>query len=132
MIGVAIKKQSDIYNVIGKNIKKYRKKKGLKQRELAEALYLSDSFIAKLESITHQTISIDTLEDIAEVLDCDIRDFFNFNSEGDINGYLKKLYNNKIKTSSLNRKLSSLSGYYNFLFRNKYINTNSSSYYSTC
>ena len=69
-------KQSDIYNVIGKNIKKYRKKKGLKQRELAEALYLSDSFIAKLESITHQTISIDTLEDIALVLECDIRDFF--------------------------------------------------------
>ena len=76
MIYVAAKKQSDIYNVIGKNIKKYRKIKGIKQRELADALYLSESFIAKLESITHQTISIDTLEDIAEVLDCDIRDFF--------------------------------------------------------
>lgn len=76
MIDMAEKKQSDIYNVIGKNIKKYRKRKGLKQRELAEALYLSDSFIAKLESITHQTISIDTLEDIAGVLECDIRDFF--------------------------------------------------------
>ena len=70
------KKKSDIYNIIGKNIKKFRIKKGLKQRELAEALYLSDSFIAKLESITHQTISIDTLEDIALVLECDIRDFF--------------------------------------------------------
>jgi len=70
------KKKSNIYNIIGKNIKKYRIKKGLKQRELAETLYLSDSFIAKLESITHQTISIDTLEEIAEVLDCDIRDFF--------------------------------------------------------
>ena len=76
MIDMAEKKQSDIYNVIGKNIKKYRKRKGLKQRELAETLYLSDSFIAKLESVTHQTISIDTLEEIAEVLDCDIRDFF--------------------------------------------------------
>ena len=73
---MATKKQSNIYNIIGKNIKKYRIKKGLKQRELAEALYLSDSFIAKLESITHQTISIDTLEDIANVLECDIRDFF--------------------------------------------------------
>ena len=73
---MAQKKKSNIYNIIGKNIKKYRMKKGLKQRELAEALYLSDSFIAKLESITHQTISIDTLEEIAEVLDCDIRDFF--------------------------------------------------------
>ncbi len=73
---MAVNRKSDIYNIIGKNIKKYRKKKGLKQRELAEALYLSDSFIAKLESITHQTISIDTLEDIARVLECDIRDFF--------------------------------------------------------
>lgn len=73
---MALNKQSDIYNVIGKNIKKYRKRKGLKQRELAEALYLSESFIAKLESVTHQTISIDTLEDIGNVLDCDIKDFF--------------------------------------------------------
>ena len=73
------KKKSDIYNIIGKNIKKYRIKKGLKQRELAEALYLSDSFIAKLESITHQTISIDTLEEMAEVLECDIKDFFDKN-----------------------------------------------------
>ena len=71
------KKKLNIYNIIGKNIKKYRIKKGLKQRELAETLYLSDSFIAKLEAITHQTISIDTLEETAEVLDCDIRDFFN-------------------------------------------------------
>lgn len=76
MIYMSQKKKSDIYNVIGKNIKKYRIKKGLKQRELAAALYLCDSFIAKLESVTHQTISIDTLEEIAEVLDCDIRDFF--------------------------------------------------------
>lgn len=76
MIYMTEKKKSDIYNIIGKNIKKYRIKKGLKQRELAEALYLSDSFIAKLESITHQTISIDTLEEIADVLECDIRDFF--------------------------------------------------------
>ena len=73
---MAEKNRSNIYNVIGKNIKKYRIEKGLKQRELAEALYLSDSFIAKLESITHQTISIDTLENIANVLECDIKDFF--------------------------------------------------------
>ena len=76
MIYMSQKKKSNIYNIIGKNIKKYRIRKGLKQRELAETLYLSDSFIAKLESVTHQTISIDTLEEIAEVLDCDIRDFF--------------------------------------------------------
>ena len=68
--------ETNIYNIIGKNIKKYRIKKGLKQRELAEKLYLSDSFIAKLESVTYQSISIDTLEDIANLLDTDIRNFF--------------------------------------------------------
>lgn len=69
--------KTNIYNVIGKNIKKYRKEKGWTQRQLAESLLLSDSFIAKLESVTHQTISIDTLEQIANVLNVDITDFFN-------------------------------------------------------
>lgn len=67
---------NDIYNIIGQNIKKYRKQKGLTQRELAELLLLSDSFIGKLESVTHQTISIDTLEQIAKVLEVDIQKFF--------------------------------------------------------
>lgn len=68
--------KQDIYNTIGKNIQKYRKKKGMKQHDLAQSLFLSDSFIAKLESKTRQTISIDTLEQIAEVLGEDITVFF--------------------------------------------------------
>lgn len=68
--------ETNIYNVIGKNIKKYRKVKGWTQRELAEKLLLSDSFIAKLESVTHQTISIDTLEQIANILEVPIVKFF--------------------------------------------------------
>lgn len=68
--------ETNIYNVIGKNIKKYRKIKGWTQRELAEKLLLSDSFIAKLESVTHQTISIDTLEQIANILEVPIVKFF--------------------------------------------------------
>ena len=68
--------KDDIYNIIGKNIKKYRIENKLTQRELAEKLLLSDSFIAKLESKTHQTISIDTLEQIAHILNRNIKDFF--------------------------------------------------------
>ena len=68
--------ETNIYNIIGKNIKKYRKVKGWTQRELAENLLLSDSFIAKLESVTHQTISIDTLEQIANILEVPIVKFF--------------------------------------------------------
>lgn len=48
-------RHEDIYNTIGKNIKKYRKKKGWTQKVLAEKLLLSDSFIGKLESVTYQT-----------------------------------------------------------------------------
>ena len=47
------------------------------QRQLAEKLLLSESFISKLESTTHQTISLDTIEQISEVLNVDIKDLFN-------------------------------------------------------
>lgn len=76
MVIAMSKDSSDIYNIIGKNIKKYRKLKGWTQRELAEKLLLSDSFIGKLESVTHQTISIDTLAQIADILDVKIQKFF--------------------------------------------------------
>lgn len=69
-------KHGNIYNVIGSNIKRYRIKRGLTQRELAEKLLLSESFIAKLESVTYQSISIDTLEQIANILNVDIVCFF--------------------------------------------------------
>ena len=67
---------TNIYNTIGKNTKKYRKLKGWTQRELAEKLYVSESFISKLESVTYQTIAIDTLEQIAKLLDTSIKNFF--------------------------------------------------------
>lgn len=67
---------TNIYNTIGKNIKKYWKLKGWTQRELAEKLYVSESFISKLESVTYQTIAIDTLEQIAKLLDTSIKNFF--------------------------------------------------------
>ena len=69
-------KQYEIYNIIGRNIKKYRILRGYTQRSLSEALNLSESFIAKLESRTIQTISIDTLLLISEFLDVDIARFF--------------------------------------------------------
>lgn len=79
-------KQGDMYNVVGKNIKKYRKLRGMTQRELAESLLLSESFIAKLESITYQSISIDTLKQIADALDVDIA-FFVID---DLNEFIEK------------------------------------------
>lgn len=69
-------KRKDIYNIVGSNIKKYRKQAGLTQHKLAEKIPVSDSFVAKLESITHQTISIDMLERFADVLNVEIYLFF--------------------------------------------------------
>lgn len=73
---MSITNQYDIYYIVGKNIKKYRKQKGLTQKDLAEKLLLSENFISKLESDTYQTISIDTLKQFADVLDVKIMYFF--------------------------------------------------------
>lgn len=66
----------DIYDIVGQNIKKYRKLKGWTQKELADKAMVSDSLIAKLESVTHQTISLDNLEHIADVLEVSIKNMF--------------------------------------------------------
>lgn len=72
---MSITNQYDIYYIVGKNIKKYRKQKGMTQKELAEKLLLSENFVSKLESDTYQTISIDTLKQFADVLDVKIMYF---------------------------------------------------------
>ena len=61
-----------VYYLVGKNIRKYRKLKGLKQRELAEKCSLSEGFISDIESNTFRTISLNTLYLISMVLDIHI------------------------------------------------------------
>lgn len=68
--------RKNIYNIIGSNIKKYRTQKHWTQHQLADKIPVSDSFVAKLESVTHQTISIDMLENFAKALDKDLYLFF--------------------------------------------------------
>ena len=62
----------NLYNEIGKLIKKERKKKGLTQEMLAKKTNYSLSFIANIESNTFQSFSIDTLYRIAQTLDTSI------------------------------------------------------------
>ena len=71
-----MEKKKDIYDIVGQNIKKYRKLKGGTQKELADKAMVSDSLIAKLESITHQTISLDNLEHISDTLEVSIKCMF--------------------------------------------------------
>lgn len=62
-----------IYNVIGRNIKKYRKEKHLTQSQLAEQIDYSLSFIASIESKKkYQTFSLGALWRIASVLEIDM------------------------------------------------------------
>lgn len=61
----------DIYNTIRRNIKKYRKEKGLTSAQLAELVDLSHDFIRQLESEnTKRTynFSVETLYKISVAL----------------------------------------------------------------
>jgi len=73
---MTVSKRKDTYNIIGQNIKKFRKEKHWTQHQLADKVPVSDSFVAKLESITYQSISIDMLERFADVLEKDLYLFF--------------------------------------------------------
>ena len=68
-----IMERTDIYTVIGKNIKKYRKIAGLSGEQLARKANLSYGFIKNLEAKNvRATISIETLQLIADCLDTNI------------------------------------------------------------
>lgn len=60
-----------IYQIIGKNIKKYRKLKGWTQEKLAEEIDYSLSFISAIESNYHQTFSLGAIWRISRVLGVD-------------------------------------------------------------
>ena len=65
------------YNIIRKNIKKYRKEKNYTQQQLADDTDLSVDFIGEIESPTkNKSFSIVTLGRIADVLEVDIKRFF--------------------------------------------------------
>ena len=72
--------RTDIYQTIGKNIKKYRKKAGLSQEQLANKANLSYGYIKNLEAKNvRATISIETLDFIAHTLNVTIIDLLKEN-----------------------------------------------------
>lgn len=70
--------EKDIYYLVGQNIKKQRKLKGLTQLELANKTFYSYEFIRKVESKSacRNTFSLDTINKIALALNIDIRLLF--------------------------------------------------------
>ena len=78
------KDENYVYYLVGQNIKKQRKIKGLTQLQLANKTFFSYEFIRKIESKSacrntfsyKQTFSLGTIWKFADVLGIDIREFF--------------------------------------------------------
>ena len=70
--------EKDIYYLVGQNIKKQRKLKGLTQKKLSEMTFYSYEFIRKIESksASRNTFSLDTVDKIAKALDVNIKILF--------------------------------------------------------
>lgn len=68
------------YDIVRKNTKKYRKEKGFTQQKLADEADMSIDYLAEIESVKRRkTFSLATLGRIADVLEVDIKNFFNNN-----------------------------------------------------
>lgn len=69
--------ETELYQVIGSNIKYYREKAGLTQIQLSEKLQISISYLSKIEaSGCTKSLSISILNHIANTLGVDITEFF--------------------------------------------------------
>lgn len=68
---------TDLYRTIGSNIKHYRQQANLTQIQLAERAQISISYLSKIEaSGCDKSLSISVLNQIANVLNVEINDFF--------------------------------------------------------
>lgn len=70
-------KHLDVYELIAKNIKYYRKSRNMTQAELAEKTEYSHEFIRRIEAPnSKKNFSIDAVSNIANALDVDINLLF--------------------------------------------------------
>ena len=71
-----IKNADTIYDIIRRNIKKYRKEKGITSAQLAEMVDLSHDFIRQIESEkTRYNFSVETFYKISVALDVSLDKF---------------------------------------------------------
>lgn len=67
----------ELYQIIGNNIKFFRKKAGLTQIQLSEQVQISLSYLSKIEaSSCAKSISISVLNHIANTLNIELIEFF--------------------------------------------------------
>ena len=65
-----------IYVIVGKNIKRIRKEKGLTQVQLADLIQYSEGTIANIENDSYQTFSLEFLYVLSKKLNIPIEEFF--------------------------------------------------------
>ncbi len=73
-----IKKEDNkyIYVIVGKNIRRIRKEKGLTQVQLADLINYSEGTIANIENNSFQTFSLEFLYVISKALKVPMEEFF--------------------------------------------------------
>ncbi len=71
---------NEVYVQIGKNIKKYRKKKGYTQQQLADKINMGLNFTGKIE-VAYTYPSIPTLVLIADALGIKLMNLFDFEND---------------------------------------------------
>ena len=67
----------NFYKLLGKNIKKKRKERGLTQQELADKIGISLNFMGKVE-VGFSKPSLDTLIEISTALNTEVSDLCKF------------------------------------------------------
>lgn len=68
---------TDLYRILGLNIKYYRKQKNLTQVQLAEQSKISISYLSKIEAAgCDKSLSLSVLNQIANALNIEIGNFF--------------------------------------------------------
>lgn len=65
-----------IYVVVGRNIKRIRKAKGLTQVQLADLVQYNEGTIANIENNSYQTFSLEFIYVLSKKLDVPIGEFF--------------------------------------------------------
>lgn len=65
-----------IYVIVGKNIKRIRKEKGLTQIQLADLIQYNEGTIANIENNSYQTFSLEFIYLISKKLNVPMEEFF--------------------------------------------------------
>lgn len=65
-----------IYVIVGKNLKRIRKSKGLTQVQLADLVNYNEGTIANIENNSYQTFSLEFIYIVSKMLKVPIEEFF--------------------------------------------------------